>query len=102
MDVICKIFCFKMFYMKYYEYQKHVVIVVGLIFFNFYLWLWDHFSFCLKFREPVWSYRDILKIKKVFSKYKLQNFCHVLSVMKGYLCYCVLKGFQRTQRREQA
>lgn len=46
MDItICKLFCFKMFYMKYYEYKKSggFGFVVGLVFFHFYLWLWGFF-----------------------------------------------------------
>lgn len=88
-----------MFSVKYYEHQKPVVFVGGLIFFNFNLWLWGHFSFYLKFREPVRSCHDVLKIKKDFGKYKLQSFCHVLSVMKEYLCYYVLKVFRETNQR---
>lgn len=87
-----------MFSMKFYEYQKRVVSVVGLIFFNFNLWLWGHFSIYLKFREPVWSCHDVLKIKQVLGKYKLQSFCHVLTVMKEYLCYYVLKVFRETKK----
>lgn len=59
------------------------------------------FSFCLKFREPVWSCHDVLKIKKVFSEYKLQSFCRVLSVIKGYLCYYVLKVFRESNERKE-
>lgn len=69
-----------MFSVKYYEYQKPVVHVVGLIFFNFNLWLWGHFDFYLEFGEPVWSCHDVLKIKKVLGKYKLQS----LSCFKCY------------------
>lgn len=103
MDITtCEMFCFKMFYLKYYVYHNPVVLVVGLIFFHFCLWLWDHFSFYLKFREPVWSCRDVLKIMKVVSKYKLESFCHILNVMKGYLCFCVLKVFREpNEGREQ-
>lgn len=89
-----------MFSIKYYEYQKPV-FVVGLIFCNFNLWPWGHFSFYLIFGEPVWTCHDVLKIKKVFGKHKLQSFCHVLSVMKDYLCYYVLKVFRETNERSE-
>lgn len=90
-----------MFSMKYYEYQEPVVFVVGLIFFNFNLWLWGHFSFYLNLEEPVWTRHAVLKSKKVFGKYELQSFCHVLSVMKEYLCYYVLKVFRETNERSE-
>lgn len=84
--------------------KNRVVLFLLLVWFSF-IFICGcgvFFSFHLKFGEPVWSCCDVLKIKKIFSKYKLQSFCHVLSVAKGYLCYYVLKVFRElNERREQ-